>query len=259
MTREQAKTILMLYRPGPQDAEDAEMSEALKMAESDPELLAWLRAHVAAQSRIRDQFRQIEPPKGLRERVLAAPKTLKPRFVFPKQLALAAASVALLLAGLGFWLNTRVDGDAESFAAFRLRMVQFALREYRMDILTNDAAQVRQYLSKSSAPADFELPGPLERAPVKGGAKLTWRGRPVAMVCFESAAKETLYLFVVEENSVQGGKPSGELAEAMDVKSLGTVSWRRGGEVFVLAGQGSSSALKEFLKLSRAASAYWEV
>lgn len=259
MTREQAKTILMLYRPGPPDAEDAEMSEALKLAESDPELLAWLRAHVAAQSRIRAQFRQIEPPTGLRQRILAAPKTIRPQFRFPGQIALAAASVALLLAGIGFWLNTRGGGEAESFAAFRLRMVQFALREYRMDILTNDAVQVRHYLSKSSAPADFELPGPLEKAPVKGGAKLTWRGRSVAMVCFESAAKETLYLFVVDEKSVQGAKPSGELAEAVDVKSLGTVSWRRGGEVFVLAGHGSSGALKGFLRLSRASSAYWEL
>ena len=53
MDKETAKRILLGYRPGTADASEPEILEALRLADSDPELNEWLRQQLAC--RIEDQ------------------------------------------------------------------------------------------------------------------------------------------------------------------------------------------------------------
>ena len=68
-------------------------------------------------------------------------------------------------------------------------MVSTALREYRMDIVTNDMRTLRHALQAKGAPADYELSQGLETMQLTGGAALTWRNHPVSMVCFDRGNK----------------------------------------------------------------------
>ena len=71
MNRDEAKTILLLYRPGTADADDPQIAEALALAKQDPELTRWLVEHCARQETLRAEFRQITVPAGLKEQIIS--------------------------------------------------------------------------------------------------------------------------------------------------------------------------------------------
>ena len=71
MTREEAQEILLLHRDGRSVEGDAEMAEALRMAASDAELGKWLEEQRAFHARVAGEFSGIEPPAGLKARILA--------------------------------------------------------------------------------------------------------------------------------------------------------------------------------------------
>ena len=191
---------------------------------------------------VRNQLRSIPVPPGLRERILAArqPTRIIPVNFRRRWLALAAA-LALVATGLLF-LSPRTTED-RSFTGFQNRMSAFAVRQYSMDLSTHDLAEVRSYLARKGAPTDFNLSRPLQSAPVKGGAKLSWQGTPVTMVCFGGPGDKTLYLFVIDANVVQ----SSPEPAVQTVKGLTNVSWTERGKTYLLAADLPPPDLQRYL------------
>lgn len=241
MTTEQAKEILLRYRKGIPVIEDRALAEALEAAKNNPELGQWLSAHTLFQQQVCSELRSIQPPGELRSKILAGrPAKAK----WPKRTFIAAAAAILVLLGLAsYWFQPK---EEQTLAAFQARMVSFALREYSMDIVTNDVTAVRSFLQSQQAPADFPLPVGLVQAEVKGGAKLSWQNIPVAMVCFKLDPGETLYLFVLPSEAFSGRK----LPSQTDIKAISrltTATWQQGANVYFLAGNASPEVLKKFL------------
>ncbi len=79
MRREQAKQILLLYRPGSADAQDPQVARALDLASQDRELSCWFEEHCAFQERVRAKLRQIKVPKHLKQTLLTRPKVVRRR------------------------------------------------------------------------------------------------------------------------------------------------------------------------------------
>src|SRR5260370_3765428 len=71
MTNQQAKEILMLFRPGTDDPADPDFARALALAKGDPELASWFDEHCQAREAIRVRFKAIAVPEGLKEQILA--------------------------------------------------------------------------------------------------------------------------------------------------------------------------------------------
>src|ERR1051325_8947113 len=71
---EQAKEILLRYRPATVDDSDPEILEALELARRDPELAHWYAQHQAFHNIVRDRFKQLPVPAGLKEDILAGYK-----------------------------------------------------------------------------------------------------------------------------------------------------------------------------------------
>ena len=59
------------------------------------------------------------------------------------------------------------------------------------ELVTNDMRQVRQFMARRHAPADYYVPQGLERLQLTGGGRLTWRSNPVTMVCLWSNTRAT--------------------------------------------------------------------
>lgn len=229
MTREQAQEILLLHRAGHgDDAADPEMVEALRMAASDPELAQWLEQHHEFQATIEQQFASIEPPADLKTRILAGAQTRQKKTLIRPQLLALAASVIVLFVLSNLWLNH----EQRSFANFRSRMTDFALRSYVMDIVTNSGPVVRQFLASEGAPADFPLTPGLEKLPVKGGGRLSWQNQPVAMMCFTLTNNQTAFMFVMDQNAVSKDQPNMQVTAGKDLSS---VAWTKNGNVYLLA------------------------
>lgn len=244
MTPENAKRLLAAWRPVGGRPPDADVETALALARQDAALGRWWEQQRQFHDDMVSVVRQVPVPPDLAGRILAARKTVRPLFVGTP--ALWAAAAAVLLLGLATILlrPPRVANDA-SFEVFRSRMVRAVLREYRMDVVTNDLAALRGFLASRQAPDDFELPPRLAALPPLGGGRLSWQGRGVSMVCLDGGRLGTLFLFVTPADSLQSGRPDNPVAG--NVSQLGTLSWTTAGRTFVLAAHAPPEDLRNFL------------
>lgn len=242
MNTTEAQTILLAWRPGHGDLRDPNVAAALELARREPALKDWLERHSDFQRAVARSFQEIPVPAGLRARLIAHPKIIAPASWWRNPSWLSAAAALALLLGLAAWW-VRPPSE-NSFSMFRNQMVGFVLRQYAMELATNDLTQIRAYLKRQQAPSDFVLPEKLGRQPLLGADVLGWRKERVSMVCLESPAKDTLFLFIVDRASVDGTTPTA--AEFTQVNKLMTASWTQDGRTYVLAGSGSRKSLQQY-------------
>ncbi|MDE3065945.1 MAG: hypothetical protein KGJ60_00195 [Verrucomicrobiota bacterium] len=251
MNQDEIKTILLLYRPGTVDADDPQIAAVLALARNDPALGRWLEDHDARQNTLRDRFRQIAAPAGLKEQIISE-ETARRKAIFrqPRLILAAAASVVALLALTTLWF--RSGGGDNTFAIYRSRMSGIALRGYAMDLTTNDPTQIRAYLARHGAPADYVLPAPLQKTTLTGCAIERWQGAAVSMICFRTARplppgqRSDLWLFVVERAAVKDA-PVAAPPQLAGVNRLFTAAWTEGGKLYLLGTIGDERALRQFL------------
>lgn len=251
MNRDEAKTILLLYRPGTADADDPQIAGALGLAKQDPELTRWLVEHCARQEALRAGFRQITAPAGLKEQIISE-QAAQEKVIFWRQRAVlaAAAVVAALVVLAPLWFQHREN--EETFAIYRSRMAGVALRSYTMDLATNNPAQVRAYLAQNHAPSDYVLPTPLGKTAVTGCAIEGWLGAKVSMICFRTGKplpqgqQSDLWLFVIDRSTVKNAPPMGS-RQFVQVNKLMTVTWTQGDTLYVLGMEGDEQTLQQYL------------
>ena len=243
MTLGQAKEILLLYRPGTADAEDPQIVAAVELARRDPGLARWFERHCAFQEAMRAKLRQIEVPAHLKAALLAQQNIIRPPIWWQRPVWLAAAAAVVLFLGLAaIWLK---PANPDGFANFQARMVSTALRVYRMDLVTNDMRQLRQFIAGKGAPSEYQLTKGLETLQLTGGGCLQWRSHPVAMVCFNRGDDQMLFLFVMKRSALKD--PPAETPQVSKVTELQTVSWTRGEYTYVLAGPEEPQFLRKYL------------
>jgi hypothetical protein len=249
VNRDEAKSILLLYRPGTADAGDPQIAAALALAKQDPGLARWLEEYCARQETLRAGFRQIAAPAGLKEQIISE-QAARERATYRRRTALlvAATVVAALVILVPLWFQPR--GDPGTFALYRTRMASIALRGYGMDLTSDDLAAIRAYLAQNRAPADYRLPPGLEKTAVVGCAIENWRGTKVSMICFRTGRPlppgqaSDLWLFVVDRSAVKGAPEARQFAP---VSRLGTVTWTDGDKLYVLETEGDEPALQQYL------------
>jgi len=237
----EAKKILIACRPGTGDLRAPEAVEALELVGRDAELLGWWEQHRVWHDRVRESFASIPVPPRLQDRILARAKIIEVPW-WRQRIVWRAAAALVLLGALAVFL-IRPSAREDNFQTFRSRMVRNVLRQYSMDIVTNDMEQIRAYLASKQAPADYALPPRLQQLPALGGGALGWQDRRASMVCLDSPTNGTLFLFIVDGKAVQSAPALPEFAA---IKSLMTVSWSSGGKAYVLAGAGSQDWLQSF-------------
>ncbi len=254
MTRDEAKRILVLYRPWSKDADDPAFTEALALARTDAELERWFEQHCAAQKAVRAGFKKIAPPAGLKEQIISEQRA---RLISARQrrntlVATLAVVILILGVGTGWWIRRSLAASETDFAAYRSRMVRTALKNYGMELETNSAPAIRAYLAQHQAYADYVLPAPLVTATNTGCGVLKWQGHRVTMVCFHSGRplpsgeKTDLFLFVMER-SAAADAPGTNQPQFARVNQLNTATWSQDGMIYLLAAPGDEEFLKKFL------------
>ncbi|MGE3311499.1 MAG: hypothetical protein AB7O66_16145 [Limisphaerales bacterium] len=239
----QAKSILARWRPDGTLDSDPEIQEALRLLRSGGNHDEWLRRHAQFQTATSAALRQIPIPPDLAAEILArvSPRVLRPAFPWTRSLRLAAAGfiAALLIASM--FLRDNVAAD---YTTFRGRMVRAALREYRMEITTNDVPAIRAYLTRQKAPADFNLPPGLAALPAIGAGTLSWKDGRAAMVCLNGGQDGMFYVFVVPTSELTGAPPA--RTEFARVNRLSTGAWTDRGRTYVVASSSSLDAIRKY-------------
>jgi hypothetical protein len=191
---------------------------------------------------MRAAMASVPVPEGLKSRIVqAVPPRLK-RVVWKQPMALAAAAALVLLGALGYFWQTR---DSE-FQAFTTRMARFALRDYRMEIETSNTTEIRNYLARRNAPADYQLRPGMEKLPALGCGIVRWRNEPVSMICLDRGQKQVLWLFVADPKLVPGA-PKGTRPVLRQVGNLAVVTWTDGQRLYLAGVRGGPDALKPYL------------
>jgi RNA polymerase sigma-70 factor (ECF subfamily) len=228
---QQGKDILLFYRPGDTALPPPSFQAALEQSLRDPALADWFQQHRTVQEALAQWFRSSPVPTGLGERVRAS-RAAAERFLLVPYAAWRAVAVCGFLVAVSWtaWLGWP---HASEFAAYRQRMVRVALREYRMDILTNDVGAIRECLRDHDGHTDFVLPKGLETVPCTGGAVLTWRGERASLICFNLGPREVC-LFVIDRQAVPDS-PDSLNPKFERVGKLMTASWSVGAKAYLLA------------------------
>jgi hypothetical protein len=251
MNRDEAKTILLLYRPGTADADDPEIAAALALAKQDSGLTRWLAEHCARQESVRAGFRKITAPAGLKEQIISEQAAHEKRLFWQRRAVLAMATIAVALVALTpLWFQHRRQDD--TYANYRNQMASVALLGYSMNLATNNPASVRAYLAQKDAPSDYVLPAPLEKTAMTGCAIEAWRGAKVSMICFRTGKplppgeQSDLWLFVIDRSRVKDAPPAGS-RQIVQVSRLRMVTWTEGDKLYVLGMEGDEQSLRQYL------------
>jgi hypothetical protein len=247
-----ARQILALFRPGTADEKDVFFHEALQLAKADPELARWFDAHCESYLSLHRRFQAIPIPPGLKEQILSERKIHRPVFqrYWAPLLAMAAVVALLLSINAGLWPFHSLP---DSFAAYRKRMAETALRSYSMDLYSTDPGKIRDYLKAKEAPADYLLPAGLRTASVVGCVVSSWQGHPVSMICFKSGRplppgdQSDLWFFVIERKTVSHA-PSADAPVFARVNKATTASWSDGTKSYLLAAVGDEAFLRKYLQ-----------
>jgi hypothetical protein len=258
VNRDEAKIILQLYRPNTADAEDPQIAGALALAKNDPGLARWLEEHCARQNALREKFRQIEIPAGLKEQIISEQAAFSKRNSRREKIVLVAAVTAIVIslaviATLYFPRGGNGNpADFNTLANYQNQMAGVATSGYAMNFPTNDLSQIRAYLAQNSAPADYTLPAPLEKAAATGCAIEGWQDKKVSMICFRTGKPlppnqaGDLWLFVVDRASVKGASYAAS-PQFAKVNQLATATWTQDGKLYLLATESDEQTLRKYL------------
>ena len=107
MNNEEAKRVLLAYRPGLAVQDDPEVAEALALAQEDETLQGWLEQHEAFQEAVRSELRAMPVPRDLKARILTRQSRRK-KIITPiwrPEFLLAAACLALGLILSALWMR----------------------------------------------------------------------------------------------------------------------------------------------------------
>src|SRR5580658_9662013 len=143
MDRDQAKEILLRYRPGRDDATDPQVVEALALVEQDPDLSRWFEQQQRADEAIRARLREVRVPDDLKRRILAEQKIVRVNFGWRNPLVLAAAAAILVAGVISSWIYWR---EVTGWSAYRAEMVHYVASSYNMYIKANSFDELRQVL-----------------------------------------------------------------------------------------------------------------
>lgn len=249
MTDNQAKEILKLYRPDTADAEDSSFAEALALCERSPELKNWFTEHCALYAALRDKFKEIPVPEGLRQQILSERKVHS--VPLWQKAVLLAGAVAVV--GLAVWhMPWPKPHEPHDFAHYRAYMVGQVDRGYYMQQATTNLDQIRLFLASKGAISNYVVPANLQKNAIAAGCVGSeFESKPVSMICFQTTPMKPtdsdLWLIVTADSTTTGNPTSATPVIDKSIKGITTASWTDKGKTYVLAVKGDEKLLAKFL------------
>ncbi len=252
MTRDEAKAVLQVWRPGGEDARDPRFAEALKALEQDADLALWFAEQKAFDRAMAAQVQTLPVPRDLRASLLAEKpvarlpfwrRDLLPLFQRPAlRWALAAGIAGVLVAGS--WATTHTSSR---FTDYRHEVTDEAWdANPHVELRTSDLRAIRQWLAERGMHMDLLIPSALKDMHIMGCRVLKWRGHPVVSLCLSDGVRHN-HLLVAEQIEF-ADRPWADLPDYEDCGRWKTAAWSQGDRTYLLIGIKYSKFTQRFYK-----------
>ncbi len=239
------RLILSARRPSGQDDADPAIAGALASAENDPALREWIESERQTDAALVQKLRQVQPPPGLREAILAGAKVSrrgwrtwfeKPawRTFLNSELLAVAALVLIFAVALGSRLFVGTPGTWQLAGAIEVAKIENEQRA--IGHFSGDIQDIRMWLAGEACPAPASLPPQVRGLPIHGCSKHKWRGQPMSIICFDLGRGKEVHLVTISRAEIPADPPFGapEFAEINDYQ---TASWSEGEFAMMLIGK----------------------
>jgi len=260
MNEKDAQLILESYRPGTDDDSDPIFIEALKVAESDPELLHWLKKNESMDQEINKALQGITPPAGLKQSILdraqfsthsekehAPAHTRHPSWWQSPWTLSMAASLALML-----FVAVTITKPREAEADWNVDRIMDSASEQlgqpapplsqRISIDTLKERLANRDLPQLSTRTEAERNIPA----TEGYTLLDWDGLPVERWTFSNEAGELYHLYAIDGETLNP-QPSIPAPVLKQEGEIALAAWTAKDTLYVLAHQGTIETLKPML------------
>ena len=257
MDRKEAQLILSGLRPGGLEANEPFFTEALALAETDPELHVWWQAQQEFDRRVSARLREVPVPASLRQRCLLSPKIVS---YYPPQWQhrglLAAAAAVAILCVVGTWWQVSSSGNiagnssSEVFPVDRGTFTGQVIDKLDgsgplLAKLSSNPDEVKAWLQQRKAPIG-QMPPKFAAMPPVGCQEYVINGHTVSLVCITMPDGGVAHLFVVDKGALSN-PPSSAGPEYGSMKGWNLASWSDGQMSYVLATNATMDDLKQLL------------
>lgn len=247
MNNEQAKFILGAYRPSGRDAGDATFGEALRQAQLDPALGAWLAREQAFDTRVAAKLRAIVPPPGLREAILTgahmSTSAVHSRWRPAAWLAMAASLAVLISLVATQWYRA-----ARPAPAGLDQMARFALAEPLSAHTGPHADKLGALGAWLENPANRMVAVPsvdLTRLKAQGCRTVSIAGHEVFEICFQRDGG-WYHLYFARRSDFAAGTGDG-VPVVLEQGGRSVATWAGQQLAFALMTSGGAEALRRIL------------
>lgn len=246
MDDREARSILSMHRAGESGVDDARLQEALRKAETDPDLARWWSEEQELDRIIASKLSSMKVHAGLKERLTASvePRPTIIRSTWSRAALLAAACVVAMAVLFSSWRGP--FQPATSMADYRDEMVSFVKVVPNLELESSDLGQLKDFLANAKAPAQFTVPKKLQTYEPLGCRVLRFRGEDVSLLCFKISGDRLAHLFVTDPKIVRtrAGASAPEFASS---QGWMTATWTEDGQTYLLAVKGDRAAAEKFL------------
>jgi hypothetical protein len=248
MNNTDAKFILHGYRPSGADAAERTMAEALAQAKADPALGVWLAREQAHGAAVAAKLREIAPPAGLREAILAGGRMSRgvgeaPRrgwWTQPVWLAAAAAVLFIFTASVAMWPKRAAADSALASYAFG-----DALEVTKHGGHGEETGSFQATLGNDATHLASSLPINFSALRGNGCRTVSVAGHDVLEVCFQrGGAWFHCYVARVEDFPDAPAKTEPNFAERGQVS---VAAWADGAHRIVVASVAGRAAIERLL------------
>lgn len=242
MDDREVRSILSVHRTG---ESDARLREAERRAGADPVLADWWTEEQETDRAIASKLQEMDVPSMLKARLLSQENPpLMRQTAWRRRILLAAAAIVALAVMFGSWRGP--FQPAISFADYRDEMVSFVKVDPALELRSNELSHVRDYLAKSGAPSQFQIPKQLREMQPIGCRSLRFRGHDVSLVCFRRGEGKLLHLFVVNRAAVPNLRASAEPQFSPEGEWM-TAAWIEGDQAYLVTTEGDRAKLEKYI------------
>lgn len=244
MTNEEAKFTLSAYRPNGSDSGDATFCDALRMAGDDPMLGTWFAQSRAHDTAVSEKLRQISPPPGLREAILAGARASDPRGSSGKGwgwIAGLAAAAALAIGVFSMRAPARPGTGAAEFAGFAVNDMVSERHGGKGELAASLVATLQTVGAKMPDAGQIDF----DRMRDTGCRTLSFQGRQVLEVCF--VRNGSLFHFYITRRDSSQGAPIGQGPSFVTLAAGAAAVWSDSHFDYAVASTAGVEALRRLL------------